>query len=199
MSESGGEVSRYISVEDVRFRINEVCDILDITRPEEIIYKDIGWYMSRPRLKKDGRTLLIYKCETEGDINFQLWLIFSPVVTRRSTRWIVRHMDKVLYPLFFLTIPNWILVSALLSNDFGIGLLYSLLLQIIFVSLSLPFTRISKERGELWAGEMMKIGVWSEIEAEERIKGSQRYPIILYIGGALIALMLGIFQILYLP
>ena len=75
--------------------------------------------------------------------------------------------------------------------------MYSLLLQILFVSISLPFIKISKERVELWARAMMKIDVWSEGEALERIKESQRYPVVLYIGGALIALMLGIFLILY--
>ena len=196
MSDYKGAEDEYISIEDVRTQLESVCEILDTNRPEAIVYKDFGWSIRQPRLKHDGRTIILYKCKTEADLNWQLWVAYERVVTSKSPRWIVRHLDFVLISLALFAVPNWIAVVYLLSVDLAVGILYSVLLQIPFVSVGWPFIRVAKDKVVLWKEAMVKAGLWSQDDVSNYEKGYPKYPLVLLIGCSIIVLVLGAFIVL---
>lgn len=186
-----------IPVEDVKARLDNVCEILDTNPPETIVYEESWGSFQRPRLLDNGRTIILYKSQEDSILNWQICNLYHPLVSKRSPRWIVRHYDYfMLLPTMFM-MTNVFLLLFLRSGLVDINLAYVLLLlQFLYAGVSLYWKKGSEDNMMQWISTMKQAGVWPDNLGSNFEKTFRKLPIAIVIGFILFALIFGSYIVL---
>lgn len=179
-----------ITIDEVKTRLERVCEILDTNLPETIIFKESWGAFTAPGLKDNGRTIILYKSHEDSIINWQICNLYRPLATRKSPRWIVRHFNSImLIPIMFFFV-NYIAFFYLLPPVFDTGVAYTfILLQIPYSGVGLYLKKASKEAMKIWKEAMRQAGLWPDVRGSNFEKLFVKFPFVMVLGYAFFALI----------
>nr|KXH71766.1 MAG: hypothetical protein AM325_02720 [Candidatus Thorarchaeota archaeon SMTZ1-45] len=181
-----------IPVEVVKARLENICAILDINPPETIVYEESWGSFQRPRLLDDGRTIILFKSQDDSVLNWQICNLYHTLASRKSPRWIVRHVFSfMLLPVIFVTINVFALIY-LEVGSFDIGLsLTVFLLQFPFAAFSWYWKKGLEDDIILWRSSMKQAGLWPDNIGNHYNKLLKRIPYAMILFFIFFALLFG--------
>lgn len=181
-----------IPIDEVKTRLERVCEILDTNLPETIIYEGSWGAFTAPGLKDKGRTIILYKSHEDSILNWQICNLYRPLATRKSPRWIVRHFAFImLIPTLFFFV-NVIAFLYLLPAVFDTGVAYAfILLQIPYSGVGLYLKKASKDGMKIWKEAMRQARLWPEDRGSHFEKLFVKLYFAMVLGYAFFALIFG--------
>ncbi len=176
----------YIDDAQVRSEVDRICSLLQLQPPKFIVQKTFRVTSRMPRLKDNGKTIVLYRSSKLFNYTRQISLAFQRSIEQRSSNRLVRDLKSIEFVYMLFAIPNCFLVFILFTSfQAPVSTVAISVIQFLYVAASIPLYRLRKIRSRLISEAWISIGRWSKKKAAQYVK---KYPRNIILVGLVLAL-----------
>jgi hypothetical protein len=182
----------YIDDVQVRSEVDRICSLLKLRPPEIIVHKKFRVTSRRPRLKDNGKAIVLYRTSSLSAYTRQISLALQNSIEQRSSNSLVRSLNVIESVYILLTIPISIFIFTIfvsLQPPVSTSIIGASLS--LYVAASVPLYRLRKIKSKLISDAWVLMGRWSKKKGTQYAKTYPRNIILVGIVLAIVALVLG--------